>query len=76
MARSAYEEAILHVRRGIALLAAQSEGGEGDAREVPLQFALAGSVHAARGFAHPEVEAAYERARVLCEAAGDAPGLG
>ena len=75
MARSAFEEAIRHLSQGVSLLAAQPGGGE-DARELPLQFALAGAVVAARGYAHPEVEATYERALVLCEAVGDAVGLG
>ena len=75
-ARSAHAEAIGHLRHAIALLAALPEGGERDAREVALQLALGGSLIVARGYAHPEVEAAYERARVLCEAVGDARRLG
>lgn len=41
-----------------------------------LQLALGGSLVAARGFSHPEVEPAYERARFLCEAVSDARRLG
>jgi class 3 adenylate cyclase/tetratricopeptide (TPR) repeat protein len=75
-ARSAHTEAIGHLRHAIALLATRPGGGERDSREVALQLALAGSLRPARGFAHPECEAAYERARVLCETAGDARRLG
>ncbi len=74
--RSAHEEAIRHLRQAIALLAKLSEGGERDAREGTLQLVLGGSLAVARGFAHPECEAAYERARVLCDALGDAGQLG
>jgi tetratricopeptide (TPR) repeat protein len=75
-AHSAFEESIRHLRRAIALISAQPEGGERDAREVPLQFALGDAVSAARGYTHPEVQAAFERARSLCEAVGDAHGVG
>jgi tetratricopeptide (TPR) repeat protein len=37
---------------------------------------LAGSLRPARGIAHAETEAAYERARVLCEGTGDVRRLG
>jgi predicted ATPase len=75
-ARSAHAEAIGHLRHALALLVMQLEGEERDAREVPLQLALGGSLVAASGFGHPDCEAAYERARSLCEALGDAGGLG
>ncbi|HEY6421538.1 MAG TPA: AAA family ATPase [Candidatus Binataceae bacterium] len=75
-ARSAHGEAIAQFRKAIALLATQPEGAQRDADEVALQLLLGGSLIADRGFAHPEVEAPYERARVLCEAAGDAGRLG
>jgi class 3 adenylate cyclase/predicted ATPase/ribosomal protein L40E len=75
-ARSAHGEAIAQFRKAIALLAMQPEGAQRDTHEVALQLSLGGSLSAVRGFAHPEVEAAYERARVLCEAVGDAGRLG
>ncbi len=74
-ARSAYAEAIHHLRHSIALLATQPESRKRDAREVLLQVALGASLIPARGFGHVEVEAAYERARVLCEALGDSRHL-
>ncbi len=75
-ARSAHGEAIRHLRQAIALLATHPEGGARGAHEIPLQLALGESLGAARGLAHVEVEAAFERARVLCEASGDACRLG
>jgi class 3 adenylate cyclase/predicted ATPase len=75
-ARSAHGEAIAQFRKAIALLATQPEGAQRDAHEVALQLLLGASVNATRGFAHPEVEAAYERARFLCEAVGDTGLLG
>jgi DNA-binding winged helix-turn-helix (wHTH) protein/tetratricopeptide (TPR) repeat protein len=74
--RSAYEEAIRHLRHAIELLATQPEGRERDAHEAAFQLTLGHSLSAARGFAHPEVGVAYERARALAEALGDARGLG
>jgi len=73
--RSAHEEAIGHLRKAIALLGTLPESGERNAREVPLQLALGSSLTAVRGYAHAEVGAAYERARVLCEALGDVTQL-
>jgi tetratricopeptide (TPR) repeat protein len=75
-ARSAHAEAIGHLRNAITLLATRPAGVERDTREGALQLALIGSLRAALGMAHPETEAAYERARVVCEAAGDARQLG
>ncbi len=74
--RSAHEEAIRHLRQAITLLAALPEGKEREAREATLQLGLGGSLAVARGFSHSECEAAYERARVLCEALGDEGQLG
>jgi class 3 adenylate cyclase/tetratricopeptide (TPR) repeat protein len=75
-ARSAYEEAIGHLRHAIALLAARPEGRERDTREAILHLVLGGCLTAARGFAHPEVEAAYVRAQTLCDTTGDVRPLG
>ncbi len=74
-ARSAHEEAIGHFRKAIALIETQGASAERDARELTLQLALGGSLIAARGYAHPETAAAYERAVALA-AAGVAEQLG
>ena len=71
-ARSAHEEAVLHFRKVIALVGTRPEGAERDARELTLQLALGASLIAARGYSHPEIAVAYERAAALGAAAGDA----
>ncbi len=73
---SAHSEAIRHLRAAIAIVAALPASRDRDMREGLLQLYLAISLIAARGYAHAETETAYERARVLCEAAGDAVNLG
>jgi predicted ATPase len=69
--RWAQEEAITQFRKAIALVETLPAGPERDAREAGVQRALGTTLGAARGYAHAETEAAYERARALCEAAGD-----
>lgn len=75
-ARSAHAEATRHLRHAIALLATEPAGEGRDAREAVLQLTLTGSLIPALGYAHVECEAAFERARVLCEAIGDTRRLG
>jgi class 3 adenylate cyclase/predicted ATPase len=74
-ARSAHAEAIGQLRKAIALVETQPACGERDARELSLQLALGGSLTPARGYAHPEAAAAYERAAALADAVGDAARL-
>jgi class 3 adenylate cyclase/predicted ATPase len=74
-ARSAHEEAIEQLRKAIALVGTLPTYPERDAREAGVQMVLGRSLVAARGYAHAETEAAHERARVLCEAAGNAAML-
>jgi predicted ATPase len=73
--RSARDEAITQFRKAIALVGTLPAGPQRDAREARVQLALGGTLSAARGYAHAETEAAYERARALCEAAGDSVTL-
>src|SRR5262249_23532368 len=73
--RSAHEEAITEFRKAIALVETLPAGRERDAREAGLQMALGTTLMVARGFAHAESEAAYERAQALCEATGDSETL-
>lgn len=75
-ARSAHEEAIRLFERAIGLLGASKESCERAPSEAALQLALAESRAVALGYTNPAVEAAYERARLLCETAGDARRLG
>jgi tetratricopeptide (TPR) repeat protein len=75
-ARSAHAEAIGQFRKAITLLDTLPAGAERDARELTLQLALVASLIAARGYARPETEAAYDRAAALAAAANDAARLG
>ncbi len=76
ISRFAQEEAISDLRRALDLLATQPEDAERDAREVAIQFALAGSLAVARGLSHPDPQIAYDRARTLCERQRDERRLG
>lgn len=75
-AHSAHEESIRHFEHAIALLVTRPAQRKRDACEAALQVALAESRAVALGYTSPQVEAAHERTRVLCEATGDTLGLG
>lgn len=74
-ARSAHGEAIGQLRKAIVLLETHPAGADRDARELSLQLTLGGSFIAARGYAHPDTAAAYERAAAVA-ASDDAARLG
>jgi tetratricopeptide (TPR) repeat protein len=74
--RSAHEEAIAQLRKAIILLETQTASVERDGHELTLQLPLGASLIAARGYAHGETGAAYERATMLGAAASDAARLG
>ena len=61
--RSAYLEAIAHLRKGLSLLERLADTPERSQREYQLQSAVGGALVATKGFASPEVEAAYLAAR-------------
>lgn len=63
--RHTYQEAAQMARRGLALLAPLEETPERAELELNLQMALGLSLMATRGYASPEVEMAYARARRL-----------
>ena len=69
--RSAYQEALSHVTTGLTLLQTLPETLVRQQQELPLQLALGTAMTIVRGYAAPEVEAAYTRARVLCQQLGD-----
>ena len=69
--RSAYPEALSHVTMGLRLLQTLPETLARQQQELALQLALGTAMTIVRGFAAPEVEAAYTRARVLCQQLGD-----
>jgi len=70
---SAHEEAAAHLIRGLELIASLPQGAERMQLELGLQTSLGTTLIAMRGYACPEVEHAYARARELCRALGDPP---
>ena len=74
--RSAHAEAIGHFRQALAVLALLPDTAERVQQELTLQRALGASLLSTRGFAAPEVEHAYSRARALCQRLGDTREIG
>jgi class 3 adenylate cyclase/tetratricopeptide (TPR) repeat protein len=73
--RSAMQEALTLLRRGLGLLSELPEGDARDRRELDLQIALGKALIATRGYAVPETGAAFARARELCERLEEQPQL-
>jgi DNA-binding winged helix-turn-helix (wHTH) protein/tetratricopeptide (TPR) repeat protein len=73
--RSAYQEAIAHLSKGLEVLGTLSDTVERAQQEVDLQTTLGLAFMAAKGYAAPEVRTAYTRARALCQQLDDAPKL-
>jgi predicted ATPase len=73
--RSANLEAITHLRTALALVGSINEAAQRAQQELALQIALGVPLIAMHGFASPQVESAYERARELCQEAGEVPQL-
>ncbi|PON15936.1 hypothetical protein C2W62_21125 [Candidatus Entotheonella serta] len=75
MRRHAYQEGIDLLRQGLDALALFPDVTERLEPELTLQLTLGGALIAAKGYAAPEVEIAYERARQLCGQIGANPRL-
>src|SRR5262249_14207691 len=75
MQRAANVEAIAHLGKGIALLTTLPDTPARVQAELILQTTLGPALMATRGIAAPEVAATYNRARELCQQAGDTPEL-
>ena len=73
--RSTLAEAIIHLTKGLKLLPSVTEEKLRVEFELGLQATLGLALTAAKGYAVPEVEKAYRRARVLCNLVGEAPQL-
>jgi DNA-binding winged helix-turn-helix (wHTH) protein/tetratricopeptide (TPR) repeat protein len=69
----AYQEAIDHLNKAVALLSHFPESPERTQQELALQVGLSLSLMHTRGFAAPEVEYAYKRIRDLSRVVGDSP---
>jgi DNA-binding winged helix-turn-helix (wHTH) protein/tetratricopeptide (TPR) repeat protein len=73
--RSAHADAITHLTRALALLAALPETPERLRHELVLQATLGPALMAVKGYAAPDVAHAYARAHKLCQQVGDTPQL-
>jgi predicted ATPase/class 3 adenylate cyclase len=69
--RSAHQEAINHLKRGLEILETKPPDSERAQRELDFQIALGPPLLATKGFASPEVEIAYSRAHALGRELGD-----
>jgi class 3 adenylate cyclase/DNA-binding winged helix-turn-helix (wHTH) protein/predicted ATPase len=69
--RSAYVEAIAHLRQGLILIAALPDTPERLQHELMLYMALGVTLAATQGYAAPAVEHAYLQARECCRKLGD-----
>jgi predicted ATPase len=61
--RSAHEEAIAHLHKGLQVLMALPETRERDQQELTFYIALGKSLTATKGWAAPEAESTYARRR-------------
>ena len=74
--RSAHQEAVNHLTKGLEITEKLPETPERIRRELHLQTALGPALIAIKGYGAENVEKAYGRARHLCRLIGDAPELG
>ncbi|MBI4641214.1 MAG: AAA family ATPase, partial [Candidatus Tectomicrobia bacterium] len=75
MERSANVEAIGHLTTALELLKTLPDTRERAQQELVLQTTLGSALMATKGYAAPEVEQAYARARALCQQVGETPHL-
>ena len=75
MKKSAYVEAMAHLRKGLELLKTLPETAERAELELALQFDLGASLIVSKGWIAPEVEQAYVRSYELCRQVGETPKL-
>ncbi|MBI3800089.1 MAG: AAA family ATPase [Deltaproteobacteria bacterium] len=68
--RSALVEAIAHLTKGLELLKALPDTPEHTQQELDLQITLGPALTSTKGWAAPEVEKTYTRARELCQQVG------
>jgi predicted ATPase/DNA-binding winged helix-turn-helix (wHTH) protein len=73
--RSAPQEAILLLTKGLEVLKRLPETPDRLQQELTLQITLGAPLIATKGYAVPEVETAYARARALCQQVGETPQL-
>jgi predicted ATPase len=73
--RSANVEAIGDLSKGLGLLKTLPDTAEHVRQELSLQIALGAPLIATKGYAAPEVEHVFARARELCQQVGETPQL-
>ena len=73
--RSAYTEALGHIKTALALTEHCEESMQRARRQLRLHLALGTALMATRGWAAPEVEQVHLRAKALCEQLGDSTRL-
>ena len=73
--RSAYVEAISHLRKGLAVLQMLPDTPARLQHELELQTTLGPALIATKGFGASEVAQAYTRARELCQQMGETPDV-
>ena len=75
LARSGTKEALAHLDSGLTALKSLPQGAERQRFEVELWLALGQTLRAAKSITAPETEAAFRRAREVCEQSGDTTRL-
>ncbi len=73
--RSANAEAISHLTKGLELLKGLPDTPDRTQKELDLQTTLGTALMATKGYAAPQVEKAYTRARELCQQVGETSQL-
>jgi class 3 adenylate cyclase/predicted ATPase len=73
--RSADEEAVRHLRRGLDMLASLPDSQDRDRQELEFQLALGTPLAARHGYGTPPVGSVRDRAIALCEKLGDTQHL-
>jgi predicted ATPase len=73
--RHANHEVTAHCHTGLKLLSTLSQAPDNIRRELTFQAILGPTLSAIQGYAAPEVECTYARARELCRSLGDPPEL-
>ncbi len=73
--RSANVEAISHLTKGLDVLKALPDAPERTQQELELQTTLGPALMATKGYAAPEVEKIFARARELCQQLGETPQI-
>jgi predicted ATPase len=75
IARSAHAEAISHLTKGLEILTTLLDIPSRTQQELDMQTTLGPALMVTKGYAAPEVEQVYARARELCQQVGETPRL-